>query len=198
MNIDVDKLTGDRVELQAMKPEHVAGLYEAGKYPEIWTWSPPPSGGRMDELADMARVTKDAIGKRRLGVDWPFVIIDRATGDVIGSTRYLDIDRANKGVEIGSTWLTPAVWRTHVNTECKYLLLRHAFETAGAIRVQLKTDLRNLRSQAAIERIGGVKEGVLRRHRILPDGYVRDSVYYSIIDQDWPNVKLRLEAMLAG
>jgi len=194
VNIEVDELIGDRVELRALKVEHVAGLYEAAKYPEIWTYMPKA----IVEMADMARVAKDAIAQRRLKLEWPFVIIDRASGDIIGSTRYLDIVPAHKAVEIGWTWLTPSVWRSAVNTECKYLLLRHAFETAGAIRVCLKTDNRNLRSQAAIERIGGVKEGVLRRHRILPDGFRRDSAYFSIIDEEWPDVKARLEAMLAG
>jgi len=194
VNIEVDELIGDRVELRALKVEHVAGLYEAAKYPEIWTYMPKA----IVEMADMARAAKDAIAQRRLKLEWPFVIIDRASGDIIGSTRYLDIVPAHKAVEIGWTWLTPSVWRSAVNTECKYLLLRHAFETAGAIRVCLKTDNRNLRSQAAIERIGGVKEGVLRRHRILPDGFRRDSAYFSIIDEEWPDVKARLEAMLAG
>jgi len=146
----------------------------------------------------MAGVGKAAIAQRRLKLEWPLVVVDRTTDTIVGSTRYLDIVPAHKAVEIGWTWLTPSVWRTSINTECKYLLLRHAFETAGAIRVCLKTDSRNLRSQAAIERIGGVREGVLRRHRILPDGYRRDSVYYSIIDEEWPAVKARLEAMLAG
>lgn len=194
MNIEVDELIGDRVELRALKVEHVAGLYEAAKYPEIWTHMPRA----IVEMADMAGVAKAAIAQRRLKLEWPLVVVDRTTDTIVGSTRYLDIVPAHKAVEIGWTWLTPSVWRTSINTECKYLLLRHAFETAGAIRVCLKTDSRNLRSQAAIERIGGVREGVLRRHRILPDGYRRDSVYYSIIDEEWPAVKARLEAMLAG
>jgi RimJ/RimL family protein N-acetyltransferase len=194
MNIEVDELIGERAELRALKVEHVAKLFEAAKYPEIWEYMPMMRP--ITELAEMARIAKDAIAQRRLGLEWPFVIVDRATGKIVGSTRYLDIVRTHKAVEIGWTWLTPSVWRTRINTECKYLLLRHAFETAGAIRVQLKTDSRNNRSQAAIERIGGVKEGTLRRHRILPNGYVRDSVYYSIIDDEWPTVKARLEEML--
>lgn len=206
MNIEVDSLIGEHVELRALQAEHVTGLYEAGKYPEIWTYMAPPAG-KIEEFADMARLVKEAIAKRREHHEWPFVIIDRgspitgaegqASGDIIGSTRYLDMSTAHKAVEIGWTWLTPSVWRTKINTECKYLLLRHAFETAGAIRVQLKTDSRNLRSQAAIERIGGVNEGVLRHHRIMPDGYLRDSVYYSILDEEWPVVKVRLEEMLS-
>jgi RimJ/RimL family protein N-acetyltransferase len=116
----------------------------------------------------------------------------------VGSTRYLDIRRENRGLEIGWTWLAAAVQRTAVNTECKYLLLRHAFETLGAIRVQLRTDLRNLRSQRAIERIGATREGVFRQERIMWDGYLRDSVFYSVIDCEWPAVKARLEARLGS
>jgi RimJ/RimL family protein N-acetyltransferase len=124
--------------------------------------------------------------------------MDNPDNRVLGSTRLFDLSDANRSVEIGWTWLTPAVWRTRVNTECKMLLLTHAFETMGAIRVQLKTDSRNVRSREAIERIGGVFEGILRSHRIMPDGYLRDSVYYSILDKEWPVVKRRLEAMLAA
>jgi RimJ/RimL family protein N-acetyltransferase len=116
----------------------------------------------------------------------------------IGSTRYLDIQTQNRGLEIGWSWLTPTVQRTGVNTECKYLLLRHAFEQLGMIRVQLKTDSRNLQSQRAIERLGAVKEGTLRNHMILPDGYYRHSVYYSIIESEWPTVKAGLEEKMAG
>jgi RimJ/RimL family protein N-acetyltransferase len=196
LNIEIDELIGDRVELRALKPEHVTGLFEAGKYPKIWTYMAPPALP-INDVGDMARFAKEAIAQRRLKAEWPFVIIFRATDQIVGSTRYIDIATKHKGVEIGWTWLTPSVWRTSVNTECKYLLLRHAFETAGAIRVQLKTDSRNLQSQAAIERIGAVKEGILRRHRIMPDGHLRDSVYYSIIAEEWPAVKARLEGLLA-
>ena len=127
---------------------------------------------------------------------FPFAIIDRASGTLVGSTRYYDISQTNRSLEIGSTWLTPRAWRTAVNTECKYLLLKHCFESLGTIRVQLKTDSRNLRSQKAIERLGASKEGILRNHMILPNGYIRDSVYYSIIEQEWPAIKGRLEGML--
>jgi RimJ/RimL family protein N-acetyltransferase len=126
----------------------------------------------------------------------PFAIIDLVSQKAIGSTRFLDIQPANKGLEIGWTWLGQDYWRSVRNTECKYLLLSYAFEQQGAIRVQLKTDRRNQRSQLAIERIGGVKEGMLRQHMIMPDGYLRDSVYYSILDGEWPGVKKRLEAIL--
>src|SRR5699024_2902682 len=112
------------------------------------------------------------------------------------STRFLNISIPNSNLEIGWTWLSPKVWRTSINTECKYLLLKHCFEMLGAIRVQLKTDSRNVRSQQAIERIGAVKEGVLRNHMVMSDGFLRHSVYYSVIDQEWSLVKDKLERML--
>ncbi len=115
-----------------------------------------------------------------------------------GATRYLNIVPKDRGLEIGGTWYGPEFQRTAVNTECKYLLLRHAFESLGCIRVQLKTDLRNERSQKAIERIGAVKEGVLRNHMILPDGRIRHSVFYSILDSEWLEVKKRLGEMMNG
>ncbi len=124
--------------------------------------------------------------------------MDQQSDKIVGSTRFLDISISHRHAEIGWTWLAPHVWRTRINTECKYLLLRHGFETLDLIRVQLKTDRRNLTSQQAIERIGGQKEGILRKHRIMPNGYIRDSVYYSILDEEWPLVKTRLQRILNG
>lgn len=127
------------------------------------------------------------------GTDLPFAVIHLDSGQVIGSTRYLEIHPLDLGLEIGGTWYAAAHQRTAVNTECKYLLLRHAFEALGCIRVQFKTDLRNERSQRALERIGAAWEGVLRNHMLLPDGTRRHSVYYSILDTEWPLVKKGLE-----
>lgn len=127
-----------------------------------------------------------------------FAVIELSSHKAIGSTSYLDISPKDKRYEIGSTWYGRRFWRTKINSECKYLLLQYAFETLEANRVQLKTDLRNQRSQAAIERLGAVREGILRAHMVLPDGYVRDSVMYSIIRSEWPAVKARLEGFLAG
>jgi RimJ/RimL family protein N-acetyltransferase len=138
----------------------------------------------------------DILSRAEKGTDLPFVAIQLSTGRVAGATRYLNIMPKDRGLEIGGTWYGPEFQRTPVNTECKYLLLRHAFETLGCIRVQLKTDLRNERSQKAIERLGAVREGVLRNHMILPDGRYRHSVFYSILDTEWPDVKNRLEQML--
>jgi RimJ/RimL family protein N-acetyltransferase len=124
--------------------------------------------------------------------------VDAASGRAVGSTRFGDIAPEHGRVEIGWTWIAPSHQRTAVNTEAKLLQLGYAFETLGATRVALKTDGRNLRSQAAIERLGAQREGVLRRHLRLPDGFIRDTVYYSILDDEWPAVKARLEERLAG
>ncbi len=126
----------------------------------------------------------------------PFVIIDQAAEQPVGVSCYLDIRPAHRGLEIGGTWIAASHQGTAVNPEAKYLLLRHAFETLGAVRVQLKTDGRNVQSQAAIAKLGAVREGVLRRHLILPDGYVRDTVMFSITDAEWPSVRDRLAARL--
>ena len=132
------------------------------------------------------------------GTQLPFAIVHRGSGKGVGSTRYLDIRRSDRGLEIGWTWIGTDYQRTVINTECKYLLLRHAFEDLGAVRVQMKTDLRNVRSQRAIERLGAVREGVLRKHIVLWDGFIRDTVYYSVIHEEWPEVKRRLEGLLKG
>jgi len=128
----------------------------------------------------------------------PFAVVDTLRNRIVGSTRLADISFPNRGVEIGWTWLDPSVWRTPINTECKYLLLKHCFETLDMIRVCLKTDSRNVRSQRAIERLGARREGILRSHRILPDGYARDSVYYSILASEWPDVRQTLEHSLVA
>jgi RimJ/RimL family protein N-acetyltransferase len=192
LNVTPVVLTGTRATLIPMEPAHVAPLYEAGRRPEIWPYMPM----QVKTIDDMRRLVEEALAARERGSEMPFVIVDRAIARIVGSTRLLEIAPAHRGVEIGWTWLSPEVWRTSVNTECKYLLLGHCFDALGAIRVQLKTDARNIRSQEAIERIGGIREGVLRHHRIMPDGYLRDSVYYSILTEEWPAVKARLEQRL--
>jgi RimJ/RimL family protein N-acetyltransferase len=137
-----------------------------------------------------------ALEAQSRGEEIPLTIIDRRTGRAIGSTRYLDIRHADLGLEIGWTWLSNESQRTAINTECKLMLLRHAFEELGAIRVQLKTDARNSRSRAAIGRIGARFEGILRQQRILHDGFRRDTAYYSVLAEEWGSVRERLEWML--
>jgi RimJ/RimL family protein N-acetyltransferase len=141
----------------------------------------------------------DILKRAEKGTDLPFVAVHLASRRVAGATRYMNIMPNDRGLEIGGTWYGPEFQRTAVNTECKYLLFTYAFETLGAIRVQLKTDSRNERSQKAIERSGAVREGVLRNHMILPpDGFIRHSVYFSVLDSEWAGVKNRLEEMMAG
>ncbi len=188
------RLAGRHIELIPMDASHTDGLYEAGRSPEIWTYMRMQVSSRDD----MARLVLQALGERDAGREIPFVIRDRAAQRIVGSTRFLDIRPADRGIEIGWTWLDPAVWRTPVNTESKYLLLRHCFETFGLIRVQLKTDARNVRARRAIERLGAVREGVLRHQFVMPDGYLRDSVYYSILAEEWPAARAHLEGLLLG
>lgn len=190
MDIQPITLTGRVVRLEPLTEAHTADLAAVGLDPEIWRFM---LYGDIDSEAKMLGFVRDLLARQARGTDLPFAVILLASGCAIGCTRYLSIDRANCGLEIGGTWYGAAHRRTAVNTECKYLLLRHAFETLGCIRVQFKTDLRNERSQRAIERIGAQREGVLRNHMITPDGTIRDSVYYSIIDREWPAVKARLE-----
>ncbi len=186
-------LTGKYVRLEPMTEAHVPGLAEIGIGQTFWGFM---LYGDMNTVDDMRNWVRDILARAERGTDLPFATIHLASGRVAGATRYLNIVPKDRGLEIGGTWYGLEFQRTPVNTECKYLLLKHAFETLGCIRVQLKTDLRNERSQKAIERIGAVKEGVLRNHMILPDGRIRHSVFYSILDTEWEGVKKRLEEML--
>lgn len=173
---------------------HAAELLAAGCDASIWTYLPEQ---QPRTLTDAQGYISRALAREATGAERPFAIVSRADGRLIGSTRYLDIQPEHFSLEIGWTWISAAFRRTRVNTECKYLLMRYAFETLRAVRVQLKTDGRNLRSQNAIMRIGALYEGRLRRNRIMSDGYVRDTAYFSVLADEWPGVKLRLEAMLA-
>lgn len=185
-----DELKGERVRIVPMERHHIQGLYEASKDERIWHHLPK----KIHTLDDMKSLVEEALERKKEGKDFPFVILLFPHDQIVGSTRFLDI--SEQSLEIGWTWYTPSVWGTHVNTECKYLLLTYCFETLKLIRVQLKTDERNGRSQKAIEKIGGVKEGVLRNHMIRTDGTYRNSVLYSIIESDWEFVKNKLETKL--
>ena len=186
-------LIGKHVRLEPMTEKHTSALAEIGVGQPFWHFM---LYGDMNSVDDMRKWVLDILSRAEKGTDLPFAAIHLASGRVAGATRYLNIAPRDGGLEIGGTWYGSDFQRTPVNTECKYLLLRHAFETLGCIRVQLKTDLRNERSQTAIERIGAVKEGVLRNHMLLPDGHYRHSVFYSILDTEWPEVKKRLEEMM--
>lgn len=186
-------LQGTHVRLEPMTEAHIPALAEIGVGQTFWDFM---LYGNMNTEADMANWVRDILARAEKGTDLPFVAVHLASGRAAGATRYLNIVPKDRGLEIGGTWYGLDFQRTVVNTECKYLLLKHAFEALGCIRVQLKTDLRNERSQKAIERIGAVKEGILRNHMILPDGRYRHSVFYSILDSEWEGVKKRLEEML--
>jgi RimJ/RimL family protein N-acetyltransferase len=190
MKIEPITLEGHAVYLKPLSMDYVEDLYEAAQDPSIWLYMPTNPGR---SLADMVAWIRAALRGQEEGTDLPFVIIDRATNRVVGATRYMNISSKDRGLEIGWTWLAKEARRTGINTECKYLLLRHAFETLRVVRVQFKTDSRNEVSQRAIERLGAVKEGILRNHMVLPNGFCRDSVYYSILDSEWSSVKAGLE-----
>jgi len=186
-------LTGKYVRLEPMTEAHIAALAEIGAGKEFWDFM---VYGRMEDENDMAGWVREILVRAEKGTDLPFVAIHLESGRVAGATRYLNIMPNDRGLEVGGTWYGLDFQRTVLNTECKYLLLTHAFESLGCIRVQIKTDSLNLRSQKAIERIGAVKEGVLRNHMVLPNGRIRHSVFYSILDTEWPDVKKKLEEML--
>lgn len=183
---------GRFVRLEPLSPEHHAGLCEVGLDSDLWQWIPEPV--RMPE--EMRAYIETALAEQAAGTALPFATIERASGRAIGSTRFGNIARPHRRVEIGWTWLGKAWQRTPANTEAKYLMLRHAFEIWGTNRVELKTDSLNTRSRAAILRIGAKEEGMFRNHMITSTGRIRHTVYFSITDSEWPAVKSRLEQML--
>jgi N-acetyltransferase len=186
-------LTGTWLTLAPLEERHAPDLFAVMQDEEVCrylAWPPPTT------LDDTLTLVREARATMARGQSLTFAQIWNATGRAIGSTRLLDVRPADRQVEIGATFLARAFWRTPANTESKYLFLRHCFERLGCVRVALKTDGRNVRSQEAIARLGAVREGVLRRHMQVR-GYQRDTVYYSILDDEWPIVKARLEARLA-
>lgn len=190
------RLEADRVRLEPLSLGHASELLEAAQDEDIWRWLafPPPA-----DLSEMRAWISGALKAQSGGRELPLVVIERISGRAIGTTRYMGIETAHRQLEIGWTWYGRAFWRTAVNTECKYLLLRHAFESLNCIRVQFQTDLCNERSQRAIERIGAAREGLLRKYRVVvKDGYHRSNVCYSVINDEWPGVKARLESMLGS
>jgi N-acetyltransferase len=186
-------LTGRTVRLEPLSAGHVPDLARIGLEENIWRYM---RYGPMLSEADLREWVLELLRLQEIGTDLPFAVIDLESMRAIGCTRYLNIQPAHRGLEIGGTWYGLDYQGTAVNPECKYLLLKHAFETLGCIRVQFKTDARNLRSQRAIEALGAVNEGTLRNHMITPDGFLRDSVIYSILDREWSQVKARLERRL--
>jgi RimJ/RimL family protein N-acetyltransferase len=180
------------VRLEPLAKAHLAGLIQVGLDEELWRWIAVP----VRTADEMATYLQTALNEQERGVSLPFAIVEKATGRPIGSTRYGNIDRTHHRVEIGWTWVAREWQRTAMNSEAKYLLLRHAFESLGCMRVELKTDSLNQRSREAILRIGAREEGIFRNHMITASGRIRHTVYFSIIDSEWPAVKARLESML--
>jgi RimJ/RimL family protein N-acetyltransferase len=187
-------LAGRRVRLEPLAEAHLPGLVAAGSDPAIWTWLHGP----LTDPAMMLRWLLEALRARETGSEVPFATVDAASGRVLGSTRFMAIAPAHRRLEIGWTWLTPAAHGSGANTEAKLLMLEHAFEQLGTMRVELKTDARNARSRAALSGIGATFEGVFRRHMLMADGRVRDSAWYAVVDEDWPAVRERLRARLAA
>jgi len=188
-------LEGQSVRLEPLSLTHLDQLCEAGLDEDLWRWIPSPPVRNREE---MRAYIQEALHEQSREIALPFATILTESKRAIGSSRYGNIDRQNRRVEIGWTWIGRLWQRTTVNTEAKYLMLRHAFETLGCLRVELKTDALNERSRRAILRIGAKEEGTLRRHMITASGRVRDTVYFSIVDREWPEVKTSLEARLAG
>ncbi len=193
MEIQLITLEGRVVRLEPLSMGHHAQLCEVGLEPELWQWIPE----RVTTPEEMRRYIQAALDAQKAGTALPFATVERASGRAIGSTRFGNIDRANRRVEIGWTWLGTPWQRTAANTEAKYLMMRHAFETWKCIRVELKTDSLNQRSRRAILRLGAKEEGTLRQHMVTWYGRLRHTVYYSVLDSEWPAVKAGLEAKLA-
>jgi RimJ/RimL family protein N-acetyltransferase len=187
-------LEGRYVRLEPLRPEHATLLWEIAKdhLADLFQWIPY----RLHSLEDFEKFNRQVLDEQARGLTVPFATVERSSNAVVGTTRFMNVDLANRKVEIGSTWIAPPWQRTVVNTEAKYLMLCHAFEVWKCLRVELKTDTLNQRSRQAILRLGAKEEGTLRNHMLTYDGRQRDSVYFSILDTEWPEVKIRLVSKL--
>ena len=192
MDVRPVALDGMRVRLEPLKPTHLDAVTRAGAFEELWLLTT----ARADSPEGMREYVGAALADAERGTSLPFVTIDKASNEIVGSTRFGNIDVANRRAEIGWTWITPAFQRTYVNSEAKLLMLTHAFETWGCARVELKTDVLNSKSRNAMLRMGATEEGVLRKHILTCSGRWRDSIYYSVLDTEWPAVKERLEGFV--
>ena len=193
MNPQSITLSGHSIRLEPLRIDHTPALLLAGLHSELWRLQPAP----IATEDDMRRYVQTALDDQQRGSSLPFVIVDLATDQVIGSTRYMDITLQHFRLEIGATWLTPAHQRSRANSEAKLLLLEFAFEVLGIKRVVLKTEVLNEPSRRALARIGAVEEGTFRQHLYTTSGRARDMVYFSILGEEWPAVKAKLSANLA-
>jgi len=182
-------LEGTLIRLEPLAPRHEAGLFEASRDPVVWRWLAMPEAPPSRE--SLHQWLEDGLADSAAGREWAFATVWRETGRVIGSTRFMALRPSHRGLEIGWTWLDPVAWRTGANVEAKLLMLEHAFETVGAIRVEFKTDARNERSRAALAALPACFEGIFRNHMVMPYG-LRDSAYYSVVPDDWPRVRANL------
>jgi N-acetyltransferase len=185
-------LQGRYAALEPLAQMHLGGLQEAAADGELWKlfFTSVPAPAQAQKWLDTA------LAMRHQHQAMPFAVRELASDRIVGSTRFFNVDNANRRLEIGHTWYAQSAQRSPVNTECKLLLLTHAFETLGCIAVEFRTDWFNHRSQAAIERLGAKRDGVLRNHMIMPDGRIRDTVVYSILQSEWPGVKINLQHKL--
>jgi len=186
-------LEGERVRLEPLSMNHLDALCEIGLDPALWEFTTTQVRSEME----MRKYIHAALEGHVQGTALPFTIIDKASGSVVGTTRYANIEPAHRRLEIGWTWVGRPWQRTYVNTDVKYLLLTHAFESLGCIRVEFKTDSLNKQSRKALLRIGAKEEGTLRNHMMVHDGRLRHSVYFSIIDSEWPGAKRKLETLMS-
>ncbi len=185
-------LTGTHVRLEPLEESHLDALSEVGLDPELWKWIP----SQVLDRDQMLRFIRTQLADQEKGTALPFATIDQASGKIVGNTRFMNIDMPNKRVEIGGTWIAKPWQRTAINTEAKFLMMRHAFETLGCNRVEWKTDSLNTQSRNAILRLGAKQEGIFRQHIVTWSGRLRDSVYFSVIAPEWPDVKRALEAKI--
>lgn len=193
LNLEPVTLEGYGVRLEPLNTVHCQGLFQIGQEAEDWLYMPRPC---LQSLQDTRQWIEQAHHLLETGNHVSFAIIDTKSGEVAGSSRYLSIRPEHRSLEIGYSWIGKKFQRSHVNTAAKLCLLSHAFETLNTIRVEFKTDGRNQRSQNAIKRLGAIEEGTFRKHMIVQNGFIRDSVYFSIIDHEWPEIKKQLENKL--
>ena len=195
MKLEPIILSGGLVRLEPLSRRHVEALSQVGLDPRLWHWNPRPP---LTTREEMAAYVEDALAQQASGCALPFATRERASGTVVGSTRFHTVEPTQPRIEIGYTWISPRWQGSGINTEAKLLLVGHAIDRLGMNRVEFKTDARNARSRAALLRIGAVEEGTFGAHMVMPDGHLRDSVYYSIVARDWPEAKRRLEERLAA
>ena len=193
MRIESVILEGESIRLEPLRVEHVESLWQAGNDESLWRWT----ANVITSEVEMRDYVETALDEQRRAVSLPFVTVEKSANRIVGSTRFGNIDVKNRRAEIGWTWINPRWQRSRINTEAKFLMFRHAFETWKCIRVELKTDVLNEKSRNAIRRIGAIEEGVLRRHAITDTGRIRDTVYFSVLDAEWAAVKSNLERKLA-